>query len=138
MTRWLCWYAAIQAVGLAALPLSWAVLSRLPDRGLLLCKPLGALAVGLALWLGASHGLLRNDTGGALLALVAVALGGAVLARRGLHRDASGRRPLLVSLRAQARGLLWGETLFALVFARLDARARPRPGGADTPSSRWI
>src|SRR6186713_1600097 len=117
MTRWLCWYAAVQAVGLAAVPLAWAVLARLPDRGLLLAKPLGVLSVGLALWLGASHGLLRNDTGGALLALAGVALGGAVLARRGLARDASGRRPLLETLRAQTRALACAEALFVLVFA---------------------
>jgi YYY domain-containing protein len=130
MTRWLSWYAAVQAAGLAALPLAWTVLSRLPDRGLLLCKPLGVLALGLVSWLGASHGLLRNDTGGVLLALAAVALGGAALGRRGLARDASGRRPLLDALRAQARGLLWGEALFALVFAGWALVRAHDPGGA--------
>ena len=132
MTRWLCWYAAVQAAGLAALPLAWAILSRLPDRGLLLCKPLGVLAVGAASWLGASHGLLGNDTGGALLALGAVALFGAALARRGLQRDASGRRPLVETLRAQARALLWGELLFALVFAGWAFVRAHDPGGAHT------
>jgi YYY domain-containing protein len=132
MTRWLAWYAALQAVGLAALPLAWAVLSRLPDRGLLLAKPIGALAFGLALWIGASHGLLRNDTGGALLALAAVALGGALAARRGLVRDPSGRRPFLDALRAHARGLAWGELLFLLVFAGWTLVRAHDPGGAHT------
>ncbi|MET0552970.1 MAG: DUF2298 domain-containing protein [Vicinamibacteria bacterium] len=130
MTRWLCWYAAVQAAGLAALPVAWAVLSRLPGRGLLLAKPLGVLAVGVALWLGGSHGLLRNDTGGALLALAAVALGGAALARRGLARDASGRRPLLVTVRAHARALGAGEVLFALVFAGWAVVRAHDPAGA--------
>lgn len=132
MTRWLAWYAAVQAVGLAALPLTWAVLSRLPDRGFLLAKPIGVLAFGLALWLGASHGLLRNDAGGALIALAAVALGGALGARRGLARDVSGRRPLFDALRAQARGLVWGEALFLLVFAGWTLVRAHDPGGAHT------
>jgi YYY domain-containing protein len=130
MIRWLAWYAALQAVGLAALPLAWTVLSRLPDRGLLLAKPIGALAFGLTLWIGASHGLLRNDAGGALLALAAVALGGALAARRGLARDPSGRRPFLDALRGQARGLAWGELLFLLVFAGWTLLRAHDPGGA--------
>lgn len=117
MTRWLAWYAAVQAVGLAALPLAWAVFARLPDRGLLLAKPLGVCAVGLASWVGASHGLLRNDLGGTLLALAAVALGGGLAAKRGLRRDPSGRRPLAATLRAHAPALACGEAVFVLVFA---------------------
>lgn len=132
MRPWLAWYAAVQAAGLAALPLAWSVLSRLPDRGLLLAKPIGALAVGLAMWLGASHGLLRNDAGGALLALLAVALGGVLLARRGLARDASGRRPFADALRAQARGLVACEALFVLVFAGWTFVRAHDPGGAHT------
>jgi YYY domain-containing protein len=130
VTHWLRWYLAVQAVGLCALPLAWALLTRLPDRGLLLAKPVGALAVGLVLWVGASHGLLRNDLGGALLALAAVALLGAVLARRGLARDASGRRPLVTLLRAHARGLACAEALFALVFAGWALVRAHDPAGA--------
>jgi YYY domain-containing protein len=130
MTRWLCWYAAVQVAGIAALPLAWALLSRLPDRGLLLAKPIGVLAFGLTLWLGASHGLLRNDAGGALLALAAVATGGALLARRGLAPDASGRRPFFAALRAQARGLACGEALFVLVFAGWTLVRAHDPAGA--------
>src|SRR5690606_19259821 len=37
-------------------------------------KSLGILLVGLILWLGTSYGLLRNELGGAWLALISVAL----------------------------------------------------------------
>lgn len=68
------WYLITQLIALAALPLAGSLFVNLADRGYAFSKSLGILLVGLILWLGTSYGLLRNETGGAWLALASVAL----------------------------------------------------------------
>jgi uncharacterized membrane protein len=101
MLPFFLWWLAIQVIGLAALPLAWRLLRRLPGRGYAFAKPLGLLLVCYLLWLGASFRVLPNDLGGILVALVAVAVFSAWLGREGLVRDPQGRRPLLMWLRDQ-------------------------------------
>jgi YYY domain-containing protein len=67
------WYAMVQLVALAVLPLTLRVMRALPDRGYSLTKIMGILLVGVVYWLGFSYGLLRNERGGVWVALVAVA-----------------------------------------------------------------
>jgi len=43
MTAFLRWYAAVQALGVLALPLAWSALGRLPDRGCFFARALGVL-----------------------------------------------------------------------------------------------
>jgi len=117
MTRWLATYAVVLGLGLVAFPLAWSVCRWLPDRGTSVARPLGLLLTGLVLWLGASHGWLRNDLGGALIATAIVAALGIAAGRRGLARDESGRRPLFVWLRAQRTMLVAHEAVFLAVFA---------------------
>lgn len=117
MTRWLATYTALQVLGLLALPLAWSVCRWLPDRGASTAKPLGLLLTGLVLWLGTSHGLLRNDLGGSVLAAALVGAAGIAAGGRGLARDPSGRRPLLEGLRSQRALLLAQEAVFVTVFA---------------------
>ncbi len=117
MTRWLATYAVVLGLGLVALPLAWSVCRWLPDRGASVARPLGLLLTGLVSWLGASHGVLTNDLGGALLAAALVAALGLAAGRPGLARDASGRRPLLEWLRAHRSLLLAQEAVFLAVFA---------------------
>ncbi len=69
----LSWYLIVQLITLLTLPLAARVFGNLPDRGYAFAKSLGILLVGVTLWLGTSYGLLRNDTGGAWMALVIVA-----------------------------------------------------------------
>ncbi len=66
------WYVAMQLCAVAALPLAIRFFGDLPDRGYAFAKVLGVFLVGVALWLGTSYGLLRNEFGGAMLALGAV------------------------------------------------------------------
>ena len=66
------WYVAMQLCAVAALPLAIRFFGDLPDRGYAFAKALGVFLVGMALWLGTSYGLLRNEFGGAMLALGAV------------------------------------------------------------------
>ena len=79
LTQFLSWYLVVQLITLAVLPLTFALFVNLPDRGYAFAKSLGILLVGFTLWLGTSYGLLSNETGGAWLALVAVAVVSVVL-----------------------------------------------------------
>lgn len=68
----LSWWLAAQVFGLAALPITRRVLRWLPDSGYAFSKVVGLLLVSYLLWLGASTGLIQNNLGGILLALLVV------------------------------------------------------------------
>ena len=72
VTTALFWWILIQLFGLAALPLTFCLFSRLPDRGYTLARPLGLLLVGYLLWLGGSLGFWKNSVGATVVALVLV------------------------------------------------------------------
>ena len=65
----IAWWLCFEIFGLAALPIAMRLFRWLPDRGYVFSKALGLLLVSYLVWLGASLGLLRNDSGGILLAL---------------------------------------------------------------------
>lgn len=50
MIEVVCWYLLIMMLGLIALPVSFVVFGRLPDRGYSFSKPLGLLLAGLLAW----------------------------------------------------------------------------------------
>ncbi len=106
----LAWWALSSLLGLMAWPLAWRVFSRLPDRGYGFSRALGILIAGYALWSGASVGVLRNDLGGALGAVVLLGALGAW--------SAAGRwRECLSWARGHLRTLLTMEVLFLVAFA---------------------
>src|SRR5512133_3160693 len=98
----LLWLLAVEVLGVAALPLAWWLLGRLPDRGLTLAKPLGLLLVGYAIWLTSSFGLLANRR--ATIFLCVVALAALAWGRWG--------RSFWVWLRTAPRLWLLGEAVF--------------------------
>ena len=56
MLNFLWWLITVEAIGLAAFPLAFYLLKRLPDRGFSVSKPLGILTLSYAGWiLGALH-----------------------------------------------------------------------------------
>ena len=108
----LVFYLVLQFVSVSVLPLTFRFFTQLADRGYFLNKALGVLLVSLIFWLGTSFGLLRNEIGGAWLALLLLALVASfgVLSREG-SRDL---RDWLVS---NYSIVLTGELLFLIVFA---------------------
>src|SRR3954471_5759404 len=86
LTQFLSWYLIIQLITLLVVPLTFGLFANLPDRGYAFAKSLGVLLVGFTLWLGTSYGFLRNETGGAWLALLLVGLVSGVLGRSWLQR----------------------------------------------------
>lgn len=79
LLQFLAWYLVVQLITLVTLPLTVTLFANVPDRGYAFAKILGILLVGFTLWLGTAYGLLRNETGGAWLALVVVAVISVVL-----------------------------------------------------------
>jgi YYY domain-containing protein len=109
ITAAILWYAALALVGLAALPLTWLVFSRLQDRGLGFARVVGLAVAAYALNFsvaraGVSNG--RPAAGGALLLLAAA--GAAIFLRR--------RAEILSFLRTNRRALWQGEAVFAVGF----------------------
>jgi YYY domain-containing protein len=113
--QFILWWVIIQVFGLAALPLARRVFHWLPDEGYAFSKAVGLLVTSYLLWLGASAGVLVNDTGGILLALMLLAGESAWISWR------QGREPFRASWGAfwQAhRGhMITVEALFLLSFA---------------------
>ncbi len=108
------WWAWMQVIGLAALPLAYRFFRRLPGRGYAFARPLGLLLTTYVLWLGGSLGVLRNSLGGALFSIGAVAALSVFFYRRGLSEGDPG---LLAWLKSHGRLVLAVELLFAGALA---------------------
>ena len=78
----LSWYVAVQVLGVLALPASFVLFRRLPDRGFTLAKPAAMVFFSYILWiLGLSH-VAPNTQLTIVLILVVAAVPSAFLARR--------------------------------------------------------
>ena len=105
----LSWWFISTILAAAALPISWRVFNRLPDRGYGFIRILGLLLSGFGYWIGASLQILPNSFGGigfVVLLLVAISL----------FTARSIRLELLQWLRDQKRTLLVMELIFAVAF----------------------
>jgi len=67
------WYLIVTVGGYITLPLAYRFLKFLPDRGFTLSRPLGLLIWGYSFWLLTSFGVLQNNAGGVLFALLLLA-----------------------------------------------------------------
>jgi len=106
------WYVAVQAFGLAALPLCLQLFRHLPDRGYGVSKPLGLLLAGWAFWLLTTFGWLHNTAGGILAALALLIVAGLALTTRPPDQATNGPPDPL-----SWRTILATEAVFALAFA---------------------
>lgn len=107
----LSWWLLVTLAGAAALPLAWRMLGSLPDRGYLLARPLGLLAIGFVYWLLNSLGFLRNDAGSVVLAaLIVLAIGLAVYFR---VKNYSGREE------PDTLGTWWARNRWAIITAEV-------------------
>ena len=106
----LIWLLAIEALGLIALPLTYTLFGRLPDRGLALSKLLALLLASYALWvLGLTH-IVPNSIYTIIAILAVIALFSTlILKRRG--------REIASFLRREKVPLLTGEMVFLGLYA---------------------
>jgi YYY domain-containing protein len=103
------WWLAVMLIGFFALPVTFLLFHKLPDRGYALGKSLGLLLVGYFVWLNSSVGLLKNTGSTAIIALIillALSLWIAFKQRHALHQFWQEKRWLM----------LVTELIFLLIF----------------------
>jgi YYY domain-containing protein len=85
MISFFLWYLVITIIGLLSFPISYRLLPSLPDRGYSLSRILGLIFWGYVFWMLASLGIIRNTSGGLLLAL-GVVLAVSIWTARGITK----------------------------------------------------
>ena len=130
----LLWYLTLLLLGLLTFPLAHRLFPALKDRGYALSRALGLLLWGFLFWLMASLGLVQNDAGGILLALVlVVAIVGWSLAAKGKFNE--GLHEIFAWLKDNQRLVIATEMLFlvAFVFMALVRSTNPESLGTEKP-----
>ncbi|MGE5072565.1 MAG: DUF2298 domain-containing protein [Anaerolineae bacterium] len=119
MAAFIAWYIIITLLGGLTFPLVHALFPALRDRGYSLARVAGLLIWGYAFWLLNSLGLLQNDAGGVIFALLIVA--GLSLASLFLSGQPFGARKteIIGWLRSHLRLIISVEVLFLAAFAFL-------------------
>ncbi len=112
MLQFILWYLLISLISWLTFPLAYRLFPMLADRGFSLARPLGMLVWGYSFWLMASLGIIQNDGGGLLLALVVLAAVSGV----GLLRKEN-RKSLGGWIRSNVRTIVIIEVLFFLAFS---------------------
>ncbi|MGE5412788.1 MAG: DUF2298 domain-containing protein, partial [Syntrophomonadaceae bacterium] len=105
----IAWYVALAAVGLAALPLAWALFPRLMDRGFGLARIVGLVLATYVMTIALTFHALVNGRRAAFLCLGVLALASAAIFLRERH-------DVLRFLRDNRRALLQSELVFAAGF----------------------
>ncbi|MCL4560457.1 MAG: DUF2298 domain-containing protein [Chloroflexi bacterium] len=111
MLEFLSWYLLITLVGWLAFPIAYRLLPALPERGYALSRALGWLVWGYLFWLLASLGVLQNNTGGVLLALILLAVVSGWAISGGRWRE------MVAWIRSRKRYVLAVEAVFFVAFA---------------------
>jgi YYY domain-containing protein len=104
------WYLLLVALGWLAFPIAYRFLRALPDRGYAFARPLGLLLWGFAFWILSSFGVLPNERGGLLTALLIVALLSAWSWRQ------APRGEMLAWLRSRRSTVISVEIVFVIAF----------------------
>ena len=105
----LAWLLLVELISLAALPLAMFLFRYLPDRGIILAKLLGILAVSYVAWMLASLGWMGFSRASVLVGILTVALLSALVLVRAW-------REILEFLRSRWRLVAIGEVLFLVAF----------------------
>src|SRR5512138_3587466 len=119
MVAFLSWYVVLTLLGWLTFPLVYSLFPALADRGYSLARAAGLLLWGYLFWLLNSLGLMENNAGGMLFALLLVAgLSAASFFVHGSTFEAR-RDEILSWLKANLRLVITVEELFLLAFAFL-------------------
>ena len=129
MLNFILWYLLITALGLLTFPLAYFFFPALAGRGYAFSRALGWLLWGYIFWMLGSLGVLRNDAGGELVALLLiVALSAWALRRVGWEN-------LRAWFRAERGLVIVVEALFLLAFLAMTVvrAANPEIIGTEKP-----
>ncbi|CAN5784954.1 hypothetical protein BH23CHL4_BH23CHL4_06610 [soil metagenome] len=103
------WYLALQLLALAALPLCWRILHRLPDHGYAVSKTVGLLGAGFVAWILASLHIMSFGRLAVVFGVLAVAAISVIVSGGNWRR-------LFADLRSSWRTVLVAEVLFLGAF----------------------
>ena len=112
------WWSVLLLIGFAALPLTFIIFKKLPDRGYAFTKMFGLLLVAYVYWMVGSLGFLGNNAGGILVSIAAVAIVAYWLYRRNQQSitDDVNDPSLSEWLRKNRSQVLLTELVFAVLF----------------------
>ncbi len=135
MVSFLLWYLTLSLLGLLTFPLAWRLFPALADRGYSFSRALGLLLWAFIFWLAVSFGLIRNDSGGILLALAALAGLSAWATWTRVNERPNGLSSMLEWLKSNRVLVIMVEILFLAAFAFMAfARANnPENIGTEKP-----
>lgn len=135
MVSFLLWYLTLSLLGLLTFPLAWRLFPALADRGYSFSRALGLLLWAFIFWLAVSFGMIRNDSGGILLALAALAGLSAWATWTVVNEQPNGLSSMLEWLKSNRALVLMVEILFLAAFAFMAfARANnPENIGTEKP-----
>jgi len=121
----LSWYFVLLFLGWLTFPLAYRIFHKLSDRGYTLSRALGFLLWGFVFWLLCSLGVLQNEPGGILFALVVI---GAVSVWAGWGKWAE----VWEWVRAHWRLILAAEVVFLIGFVFMTFVRASDPGATGT------
>jgi uncharacterized membrane protein len=110
MFRFIVWWFLVSGIGLLAWPITARVFSAFKDRGFGLTRIVGLLVIGFLFWLAGSFQFIRINSGGALIAILLLAVFSAYTSR-------NRRGDLAAWMQKNRRQLLATEVVFLIAFA---------------------
>jgi uncharacterized membrane protein len=128
MTASISWYLASSLLGWLTFPLVFRLFPALTDRGYTLARAVGLLLWGWLFWMLASLGVLRNDLGGLLFALL-------LLMALSIWSIVNRKSEIVNFLRSNPRLVITVEILFllAFVFMVFVRASNPEATGTEKP-----
>jgi YYY domain-containing protein len=126
MVSFLLWYLTLTLLGLITFPLAFWLLPGLPDRGYAFSRTLGLLVWAFVFWMLASLGVLGNNPGGLMFALIVV------LILSGWAATRIGVDGFRAWWQRQRGAVLVGEVLFLVAFGLMTYLRGANPDLAST------
>ena len=106
---WLAWLGLVQLIYLMSLPFSFFIFRWLPDRGLILARPLGLLVIAWITWVGSSYGLWDFSSGNIWILIL-------ILSAISFVLTWCNRLKILAFIRQNLRYLITAELIFLTAF----------------------
>ena len=106
---WLAWLGLVQLIYLISLPFSFFIFRWLPDRGLILARPLGLLVIAWITWVGSSYGLWDFSSGNIWILIL-------ILSAISFVLTWCNRLKILAFIRQNLRYLVTAELIFLTAF----------------------
>jgi YYY domain-containing protein len=139
MIQFLVWYLVISLLGALSFPVAYRLFPALPDRGFSLGRVLGLLLWGFNYWILVSFGIIRNEIGGLMVALLPVAgLALWLSATRDESTNRLGWQEYVGWLKSNWRLVVSVEALFLAAFAAWVFVRANNPDISSAGGEKWM